>query len=348
MQPTQSDVHVNALLSNLSLMYMQEEEAFVAHKVFPIIPVEKQSDKYVVYSRADFNRNTMRKRAASTQSAGGGYRVDTSPTYFADVWALHKDIDDQVRANADAIFNLESEASRFLVSQALINREQAWATTFFGASIWTTDWSGVASSPSSTQVLQWNDPNSQPIIDIRNMKRTIQLAGTFRPNKLILGRPVFDTLCDHPDFVDRIKYGQTPGHPAKVTLDAMAGLFELDEVLVMDAIVNNGGEGAGPDSGGTGTSGAPYNTAINAVESNAFIGNKGAMLCYTPSAPGVQTPGCGYTFAWTGMFGMTTAGERIKTFYEQAVASTRVEIESAYVHKLVSQDLGGFINTVIA
>ena len=347
-QPTQSDVHVNALLSNLSLMYTQEEDAFVAHRVFPMLPVEKQSDRWVVYSRGDFNRNLMKKRAAATMAAMAGYRVDTTPTYFADVWALGKPIDDQVRANADSVFNLEADATRFLNGINLINREQAWATTFFGAGIWTTDWTGVAGVPAANQVLQWSDPNSQPIIDIRNMKRAIQLAGTYRPNKLVLGRPVFDTLCDHPDFIDRIKYGQTPGRPAKVTLDAMAGLFELDEVLVMDAIVNNGVEGAGPDSGGVGVAGAPYNTAINAVETNAFIGNKGAMLCYTPPSAGIGVPGCGFTICWTGLFGMNAAGARIKSYYKEELEATIVEIESAYVHKLMSQDLGGFIASAIA
>ena len=160
----------------------------------------------------------------------------------------------------------------------------------------------------------------------------VQLAGLYRPNKFVLGRPVFDALCDHPDFIDRIKYGQTPGRPAKVTLDAMAGLFEVDEVLVMDAIINNGVEGV----------------TLNANESNAFIGNKAAMLVYTPSAPGIQTPGCGYSFSWTGYFGASQNGTRMKSFYIPQINSTRVEIEAAYVHKLVSADLGAFFNTIIA
>lgn len=330
-QPTLSDVHVNALLTNLSNMYMQEEEAFVATRVFPIVPVQKASDRYLTYSRADFNRNTMRKRAPSTESAGGGYKIDNTPTYSVDVWALHKDIDDQVRANADAVLSLDMEATRWLVNQSLISRENDWAAAFF-ANVWTTLVTGVSSAPSTNQVLQWNDQNSSPIVDIRNAKRAVQLAGLYRPNKLVLGRPVFDTLCDHPDFVDRIKYGQTPGKPAKVTLDAMAGLFELDEVLVMDSIINNGVEGV----------------TLNGNESNAFIGNKAALLLYTPSAPGIQTPGSGYTFSWTGYFGAALNGTRMKSFYIPQIASTRVEIEAAYVHKLISADLGAYFASIIA
>jgi hypothetical protein len=350
MQPTLSDVHVNQLLTMLSNMYEQEADAFVAAKVFPIVPVTKQSDRYLTYSRADFNRNLMRKRAPSTESAGGGYTVDNTKTYSCDVWSLHKDIDDQIRANADAIMNLDLEATRYLVNQSLISREIDWATNFFTGSIWTNNWAGVASGPTTNQFLKWSDPNSNPIIDIRNAKRTVQLTGTYRPNKMVLGRPVFDVLCDHPDFIDRIKYGQTPGKPAKVTLDAMAGLFELDEVVVMDSIINTGVDVAGADSGGT----------FNAGESNAFIGGstsvagpysnfstdgKGVLLCYTPSSPGIMTPGCGYTFAWTGYFGAAPNGTRIKSFYMQHIESQRVEIDAAFNHKLVSGDLGLFLSS---
>src|SRR6185436_5667538 len=172
-QPTRSDLHVNALMSNLSLMYAQEEGNFIATRVFPIIPVQKASDRYTIYSRADMNRNQMRKRAPGTQSAGIGYKVDTTPTYSIDVWSLHIDIDDQRRANADAIFNLDAEATQILTVQALISREIDWASSFFTSGVWTTTRTGVASAPSSVQFLQWNDTNSSPIVDVRNAKRAM-------------------------------------------------------------------------------------------------------------------------------------------------------------------------------
>ena len=49
-QPTSQDVHVNSILTQMSVAYMQESYAFVASKVFPQINVNKQSDSYFVYS----------------------------------------------------------------------------------------------------------------------------------------------------------------------------------------------------------------------------------------------------------------------------------------------------------
>lgn len=339
-QPTQGDVHVNGFLTNLSLAWMQEEASFVADRVFPVIPVSKQSDLYAIYSRADFNRNGFRKRAAGAQSAGSGYRVSNS-TYTADVWALHRDIDDQTRANADFPFNLDADATKYLTQQAMINKEQSWATAFFNSGLWTTDITGVTSGATAgTSVQQWDDyTGSTPIADIRDLKNRVQLAGLMRPNKMVLGRQVFDKLCDHPDFIERIKFGGTNDAPAQVAKRAMAQLFELEEVLVMDGIVNNGEEGVGPDSGGT---------SINATETNAFIGGKHVLLVYTPQSAGLGIPGSGFCYSWNGYLGASALGGRMKSFYIDENESTRVEMELAYIYQQTAKEMGAFISGAVS
>jgi len=359
-QPTMSDLHVNALLTDMSGMYSQEQDAFIARDVFPIVPVTKISDRYVMYSRADFNRNQMQKRAPGTTVKNIGYRVDTQPTYLCDVWALGKTIDDQVRGNADNIFNLDLEATRLLTTQSLINREYAWMSTFFQGGIWSNMWTGGASNSvggyptgpanstaSAYTFMVWSNPASTPIQDVRKLKQIVQLtSGGFRPNRMVIGRPVFDVLLDHPEFVDRVKYGQTAPKPAQVILDTLAAIFEMDRVHVSDAVYNTASEAAGPDSGGTYVPPA-YNQGINAGEANAFIAGPNVWIGFTPSAPGIMTPACGYTFAWSGYFGATQAGERLSSYYFQPDRSTHVEIESAYVHKVISADMGGFMESCI-
>ena len=62
-QPTTGDVHVDAILTNMSIAYMQEAYAFVAGKVFPTVPVSKQSDKFFTSTQADFIRDQVELRA---------------------------------------------------------------------------------------------------------------------------------------------------------------------------------------------------------------------------------------------------------------------------------------------
>jgi hypothetical protein len=234
--PTNGDVHVNTPLTQISIAYLQDQDQFVAAQVCPVIPVSKQSDRYYVYNRGDFFRDQMQKRAPGTPAASSGYRLDNTPTYFADVWAENKPIPDQLRGNADAVLNIDRDATEFLSQQALIRREKLFAGNLFSAGKWGTDMTGVAAGPAAGQFLQWNDPASNPIEDIRAGKLGIKQATGYPANTLVISEPVWLKLVDHPDLVDRVKYGQTNGGPARITREALAAILELDRILVMGAI----------------------------------------------------------------------------------------------------------------
>lgn len=328
MNPTPGDVHVNTPLTNISIAFLQNANNFVASRVFPNIPVSKQSDRYYVYARGDFNRDEMELRAPATESAGGGYTLDNTPTYFANRYSFHRDIPDEVRANADAVLNPDREATAFVTHKALIRREKLWAGAYFGASIWGNEYTGVASAPTGSQRLHWSNANSDPIENVREGKRAIAQSTGFEPNVLVVGRPVADALLDHPDIIDRIKYGQTPGAPAMAGLDALARLMNVDSVLVMNAIENTAKEGQ--------------------TASHSFIGGKHALLCHAAPNPGLMTPSAGYTFSWTGLLGSGAEGNRIRSFRMENIGSDRVEIDMCFDLKLVASELGAFWNGIVA
>lgn len=337
--PTAGDVHVNAMLTGISVAFMQNPAGFVADRIFPTVPVLKQSDRYFVYSRSDFNRNTMRKRAPGTESAGSGWRIDNTPSYYADVWSLHKDVEDQVRANTDSPLDMDRDSTLFLAQQALINREVQFTTNWFTTGLWTgasVDVTGVSASPAGNTVLQWNDSNSTPIADVKAYATRIQQTSGFRPNKLVMGRQVWDKLSEHPTITDRIKYGASPGSPAIITKQAVAALMEIDEILVMEAIQNTANEND------------TENTTLNSGETSTFIGGKAALLVYAAPSASLMQPSGGYTFSWSGFTGAGPLGQRIKRFRIEALSSDRIEIEMAYAQKLVCSECGVYFTTIVA
>ena len=339
-QPSRSDVHVNGPLTNVSLAFVQGQENFIADRVFPNIPVLKQSDVYFTYDRGEFNRDEMKERAPSTESSGGTYTIATDP-YTATTRAFHRDVDDQVRANADSPINLDREATIFVTTKGLIKREVTWRDQYFipgdPGDTWTFDVDGnaTASLPgvfdptdaANNQKLFWDDAASTPIEDVRQGKRFVKESTGFMPNVLVVGRGVFDVLLDHPDIVGRLDRGQTPVGPAMANAESLAALLGVEEVLVMDAIQNTAAEG------------------VTAVHS--FIGGKHALLAYRASSPGLMTPTAGYTFSWTGLLGSTSNGMRIMRFRMDAIKSDRIEVEMSYDQKLVSADLGYFFGDII-
>jgi hypothetical protein len=334
--PTAGDVHVNVPLTTISLASIQAGANFIADKMYPNIPVMKQSDRYFRYSRADFNRNQMQRRAPSSESAGGGYNIDSSPTYFAEDFALHKDISDRIRANADNPLNMDRDASLWLANQAMIQREVSFVANHFSTGKWSTEVTGVDASPSgATEFLQWGDEASTPITDIRQQKAAILEATGFEPNKLTLGYRVYNKLIDHPEVIERVKFGQTPGGPARANANVLAQILEVDEVLVAKAVYNTGAEGTN------------Y-TNSQANEASTFIAGDHALLAYVNPTPSILTPSAGYTFSWTDWLGATTLGYRIKTFRIERLASDRVEIEMAYDQKQVMAELGAFFKHAVA
>ena len=325
-QPSRGDVHVDRPLTGVSLAFMQEAESFVAPRAFRMIPVGSKSDEYFVYDRSYWFRDEMQKRSPSAESAGMDYGISTD-SYSCDVWALHKDIADQVRENADPAVNLDREAAEILAMKWMIRMERDWASQFMTTSAWTLDQTGVDSaSPGSNQFGRFDRDDSLPIEVVRAGRRIVQQRTGLKPNVAVMGPEVYDALLDHPDIVGRLDRGQTDG-PAMVMKDALAALFELDEILVMEGIYTTSDEGA-------------------ATATYGSIGGKSMLLLYRPAAPGLLTPAAGYGFSWSGMGGMM-GGQRIKRMRNELTESDRLEIQASWDFKQVAADLGLFFATAV-
>jgi len=329
-QPTTSDVHVNAPLTMISVAFLQDQSNFIADQVFPNIPVSKQTDRYWTYDRGMFNRDEMKERAPGTESEGIDYTIDSTPTYYCPVYALHYDIDDQTRANADSAIDLDRDATELLTRKAWIRREKLFVTKFFTTGKWGKDVAGVPNGVDlATEVLQWSDPNSTPIEDVRRWKTYVmELCGGFEPNTLVLGQRSLDALLDHPDIIDRVKYGQTAGRPAMIDVSELVALFKVPRILVMKAVENTAAEGA--------------------TNVHSFIGGKHALLVYAAPRPSMLAPSGGYTFSWSGWFGASGQGHRIKRFREEKLESDRIEIQMAMEQKIIAPECGVFFNGVVA
>lgn len=323
-QPTQSQVHVDAILTNISVAYLQRAENFIADKVFPVVPVDKQSDKYFVYSKNDWLRDEARVRTDGTESVGSGYNI-TTDTYYADVYAIHKDIGDQTRANADAPINVDREAAEFVTHRLLTRREIQFVNDFMTTNKWATDVTGVAASPTTGQTVQWSDyTNSDPIEDIEAGKAKILSTTGLEANTLVLGYDVFRRLKNHPDLVDRIKYTSSQ----TITEDMLARMFDIERVLVSKSVKATNAEGA--------------------TAAYSFTTGKTALLAHVAPNPGILTPSAGYTFSWTGVsqgMGLTIG---TSSFRLESLRATRVEAELAFDNKVVASDLGYFWNSIVA
>jgi len=323
-QPNVNSVHVDAILTNISVAYLQNQDNFIADKVFPIVPVDKKSDKFFTYTKNDWFRDEAQRRADATESAGSGYNLSTD-TYSADVWAFHKDVGDQTIANSDAPLNPLREATEFVTRRLLLRKELQWVSDYFTTSVWGTDVTGVAGSPSSGETRQWSDyTNSDPIDDIEEAKSKILSTTGMEANTLVLGYDVFRQLKNHPDLVDRIKYTSSN----TITEEMLARMFNIDRVLVAKAVKATNNEGA--------------------TGAYSFAYGKAAALYHVASSPGLLTPSAGYTFSWTGVSGGIGSTIGVSSFRMESLKAERVEAEVAFDNKVIGSDLGYFWTSIVA
>lgn len=327
--PNITQVHVDRPLTNMSVAYIQTEDAFISQKVFPVVPTDKKSDRYWVYTKDDWFRDDAQLRAPSTESAGGGYDLDNTPSFVCLVWAYHKDIDEQENANADIPLNMERDATRYVTRKLLLRQEVQWVADFFATGKWT----GSSTGTDITVSITWDDPSSTPIEDVQAQQLAILQGTGFEATDLILGFAVYQKLVRHPDVIDLIKYGAGPGNPAIANEETLARVFGVQRVLVSKAVKNT----------------AAKSTGLTTF-TGAMMAGKHALLCYVNPSPGIMEPTSGYTFMWKGIsrgLGTTIGTYRIPMPW-LGLETVRIEAEIAYTNKLIGADLGAFFASVVA
>ena len=320
-QPSLSQVHVNRPLTDMSVAFLQSAEDFVSGRVFPDLMVNKKSDDYFEYPRGFWAADEMKKRAPGTESAGGGYEVQTK-SYNCDVWALHKDVPDQIRDNADEALNPDREATEWLTQQWMIRKEREWGTNFFTTGLWTGSTTGSDIVPGT----KWDNASSDPIADVRAQVRSMKLKSGQRPNKMVVTPVVDEALRVNATIREMVKYVQPTGAD-DITPALLASLFGIGEYLVAEGAVNTAKEGA--------TATFEY-----------ILGSDQVGLFYAAPSPGLMTPSAGYVFGWRYPGGGAN-GQTIANFRMEHLKCDRVEIEASWDQKLIASDMGVFFNDVL-
>ena len=310
-QPGIADVHVDGLLTQLSIAYIQKEKDFVASQMGKAIPVRKQSDIIPRYSKNDFFRDEAQKRAPASETAGSGYTVDTSNKYFTEEYGFHKDIPVEIRLNQDTPFNTDNDSRIYVTQKLLIRGDVLLADAIFKTGVWNTD---------ITPVDLWDDYGlSVPIIDIEAGKDAIHKVTSYDPNRLLMGREVWTQLKHHPLLLERFKYTQA----GIITRELVSRVVEVD-IVVAQSIRATNVEGAD--------------------EAYTYNFGKNALLTFVNPRPSLLTPSAYYSFRWINEFGRQMTIRRLMNKWKRF---ERIEGFFNIDHKVISTDLGYFFNNVV-
>jgi hypothetical protein len=322
----------NLYLTNISVAQFQAPNDFVAPKVFPIVPVQLPISKYYKFSLADLARSTMKEKpkfGAVAPTVWGNTEDDYSVKVYQGLWGL-----DQIsasvpqRAGAPGVADPRRAKAKIASEQSMLLMDVQFSQKFFKAGIWAQEFSGVTTTPSGNQFIQFDNDNSNPIEFFQQRIREMKRHGRRKPNKLCLGANTFTGLVNNKYIIERVKYGGNSANPATVNEKVIAELIGIDEVVVLESTYNSADQGAD-------------------INMNYVCDPNGALLVYVPSSAAIDEPSAGYIFTWD-MLG-TGAYMAMSNFLGAPETHTEfVEALCSFDMKQVSQDLAVYMTNCVS
>lgn len=312
MSLTKKDVHVDKILTNYSLAFIQDQKRFIADKAFPLIRVNKESDKYFIWNDGHQMRIEAQLRAIGTASVEGNAAL-SSTTYSCEEYAINRPIADRLRSMSDT--DIDTEAANYVNNQLLLKREEQAVATLFLNAIWGTS---VTLVTADTRWDAYTKATSVPVTNFITAIQTLNKAGVEKESiKIIMGQEVWDALKRHPEIIALIGGGHTGFQ--SMSVEMLRSYLGVGEILIGSAV---------------------YNASVEGVaQSNAFIWGKHCLVVYSPPTAGLLTPTGGGTFEVSAI--------EVRRWRDEKLRSDVIEASSIFGHKLISTKCGYFFNTCI-
>jgi hypothetical protein len=310
---TGRDLHIDQNLTNVALNY--RPAGMIADMIAPIVQVAKETDLYPVFSQKEALAIEDTKRARGTQ-AHRITRSVSSEGYRAENYALRYDVPIEDRANMDAAyaFELEAGAARYLVDKLVLDWDKRVLQTVGSASNVSTGF-----VPSSA----WGS-GGDPVSQLYQVIEQVQSQTAYRPNNILFGWQAYNWFRRNSN-VRNFVLGTNNGGGV-VTRQAVAGIFEVDRVLVSEAFYNSANEAA----------------AISLA--NTFPKDS-VLVYYAPSAPSREVPSFMYSFRWTAP-GLPAPLAVERHPYDSKSKTESIEAGYYQDEKITSSALGALIRGV--
>ena len=267
------------MLTNVSVMY--RNAAFVAEQVFPIIPVDKQSNRYPVYGIDNLRYQDDERRPGGLANEIQ-WNLSTNP-YFCDGHALSMPIPDEDRENADAAIDIDTDTTINLTDKIFLAREVNLVNSLL---------SNLTPVDLTAGSVTFDNTAVDPVAYIDAQKETIAAQIGLEPNSMLFSRPAWRAFRNNPNVLKHV-YGTSAIAPdQQIDEDQAAKLLELDNIIIAKAVNVTTAEGITPVTSQY-VWGAYKDSGGNVLTNGAL-----ALLFYRPKSAGLRTVSLGYQFTW--------------------------------------------------
>jgi len=195
--PVVANVHVDQLLTNLSVMY--RPQGMIAEEVTAIVPVRNESDIFTIWDVDDVGRTNSDSKGAVVGDGDEPSEVRLSRTegrYSCDKYAYSIQITDRERANADAPLQLEVVKTNYVQDLLKLEQELRVAALFLA--------NGTEEAVNNGA---WDQDGSDPEADLDEVKNLTRLGTNGRfPTDMIIPWQIARVLKRHPAVRDLLRF----------------------------------------------------------------------------------------------------------------------------------------------
>lgn len=218
-------VHTDRVLQTLATEY--SPRGLIARKLVTNVPTNGQQSGTF---RTRNKRNMLQQSNGEIGELGMPAEVTagySTANYACENYAWMARVALNLASQADIPLNLRQDAVKVAKMRSMLAEEQRWATIFTSTANYA---SGNYATLTGTD--QWSDyTNSDPVDDVNTYLSAIYAS----PDAKLVGWMGWDVwlkLKEHPAILERVKYGGSPGSAAAVSMQAVAQVFGLDDLLV--------------------------------------------------------------------------------------------------------------------
>ena len=303
--------------------YAESEPRFVGNQILPLLSVPKQSGNFGRITLETLLENSAQTRRAPTSGYQRRQFEFTEDSYATEEHGIEEYLDDREVAMYADYFTAQAVAVRRAVNTILTAHEQRVASAVMDSTYYT----GQAATH-VTPATAWDVASSTPIEDVEAAWNKLRDNSGFRANALILSEAVYRVLRSHPDVVARVE-SSGAGFAARardVNLSQLAAVFDIPKIIV---------------------GGGMYNTSNpNESASLADIWGTDVLVAKVANSNDMREPCIGRTFHWSA--DGSISGGLVETYREEAVRSNIVRVRHDVQEKILYQDLGVMIDSVLS
>ena len=321
---SQAPFTIQQRLMAITLAY--RNQAFISDLVLPRVGVDSSAFKWSKYTLADGftipDTRVGRKSAPNEIDWSATEQTDSTFDYGLDDRIPLSDVlNAQAAQKIQGVMPIDPEArsTELLTDLVALDRENRVASTLFALNTYP-----AAQRATLAGTTQWSDfANSDPVQAIITALDTCMI----RPNVAVFGQSTWSKLRTHPKLTAAIypNGGNATGGGAAASRQAVADLFELEEVLVGSSWYNSAKPG----------------------QAAALTRLWGKHASFIYRAPQVISPTGTVTFGFTAQFGERIAGTIAQDPSVGLRGGSRVRVGESVKEVIAANDAAYFFQNAV-